>query len=147
MKKNGTQFVLNLLRIYLLGGIMSLVLLIYLVMSDPYFKNLDFKLENFKMKIDQYLLFTFYIPLLLLLLFCFVLLIKAKSKKDRCIIGTSSLFGVIGFVSFDNFIKKNILYPDGILLGLVVSFLCYLTLLFLVDRKITTDYKNIHHKE
>lgn len=126
---------------------MSLVLLIYLVMSDPYFKNLDFKLENFKMKIDQYLLFTFYIPLLLLLLFCFVLLIKAKSKKDRCIIGTSSLFGVIGFVGFDNFIKKNIIYPDGILLGLVVSFLCYLTLLFLVDRKITTDYKNIHHKE
>lgn len=143
IKKNIIKFVLNFSQVYLIGGLTSLFLLIYLVITDPYFKELDFKLENFKMKIDKYLLFTFDIPLFILVLFCIIIFIKTKSKNDKLIIGISSLFGIIGFIVVDNAIKKQIIYPNNILLGLLAGFFCYILLFFIINKEIRKKYNNI----
>lgn len=136
MRENIQKFVLNFIRVYLLGGLLNLFFLIYLVITDSYFRKLDFNLENFKTKIDKYLLFTFNIPLLILVVFSAFIVIKAYSKKDKLIIGFSSLLGIAGFIFIDKIIKKEIIYMESILLSLLVSLLCYIFLFFITYKLI-----------
>lgn len=137
MRESIQKFILNIIRIYLLGGLLNLLFLIYLVITDPYFEKLDFKLENFKTKIEVYLLFTFNIPLLILTVFSAFLVIKTYSKKDKIINIFSSLLGIVGFIFIDKIIKKEIIYMQNILLNLVFCFIFYIFLFFIIYKLIT----------
>jgi hypothetical protein len=76
MKGKILKFILSYLQAYLFCGLTSLLLLIYLVTTDPYFHKLDFKLDEFKTKIELYLLFTFNIPIILGIVFMIFQLLK-----------------------------------------------------------------------
>jgi len=135
MKEKVLKFVLNYVQIYLFGGLSSLFLLIYLVITDSYFRNMDFKLEGFKVKIEEYLLLTFNIPIIIMLIFSIILIIKGGSKISKLIIFLSSLFGIITFIAVDNTIKKALFYPENILLGLIVTFIAYGVLFFIIFKQ------------
>ena len=47
-------FILGLLKVYFFGGIVSLLLLLYLVLTDSYFVKLDFGFENYKVELQKY---------------------------------------------------------------------------------------------
>lgn len=135
MKKEVLKLLLNCIQIYLFGGLSSLLLLIYLVITDSYFYNLDFKLEKFKIKIEDYLLFTFTIPIVLMLVFSLILYIKSDPKTSKLIVFSSSLLGLMIFIAFDNTIKKALFYSENILLGLIVTFFIYVLLFLIVSKK------------
>lgn len=131
MKEKVLKFILNYIQVYLFGGLSSLLLLIYLVISDSYFRQLDFKLEGFKVKIEKYLLFTFNIPIFLTIIFIVILIIKSSSKINKLIIFLSSLAGIITFIAADNIIKKALFYSENVLLGLMLTFIIYTSLFFI----------------
>ncbi len=142
MKENVLKFILNYIKIYLFGGLSSLLLLIYLVISDPYFHQLDFKLEGFKIKIEEYLLFTFNIPIILIVLFSLILIVRNRSKKSKLIVFLCSLANIYTFIAVDTIIKKNLLYHKNILLGLIISFFIYCLLFFITlknERKLNLE--------
>ena len=59
MTKAKIKFILNSLKIYFFGGFCSLLILLYLVITDPYFTNLDWKLEKgFEAKLDIFFRLT-----------------------------------------------------------------------------------------
>lgn len=133
--KNVYKLILNTIKIYLIGGFLSNLLLFFLVLSDPYFYKLDFPEQNFAIKIVKYFSFTVYIPLFFLLVFSIIKTIKTPFKIDKIIIGLSSLLGIIIFIVIDKIIKKYIIYPDYILLSLILSSSIYGVVLFLIFRK------------
>ena len=141
MKENVLKFVLNYIQIYLFGGLSSLLLLIYLVITDSYFRNMNFKLEGFKVKIEEYLLFTFNIPIILMFIFCIILIIKGGSKINKLIIFFSSLVGIITFIAVDNTIKKALFYTENILLGLIITFIAFGVFFFLVCKGNVVIYR------
>lgn len=132
MKEKVLKFVLNYIQIYLFGGLASLLLLMYLVISDDYFRKMDFKLEGFKVKIEEYLLFTFNIPLILMIIFSIILIIKGNSKRNKLIIFLSSLAGIMTFIVVDNIIKKILFYPENVLMGLITVLIAYVALYFII---------------
>lgn len=135
MKEKLLKFVLNYIQIFLFGGLSSLLLLIYLVITDSYFRNMDFKLEGFKVKIEEYLLFTFNIPIILMLIFSIILIIRGGSKISKLIILLSSLVGIITFIAVDNTIKKALFYNENILLGFIVTFIAYGVFFFIIFKQ------------
>ena len=141
MKENVLKFVLNYIQIYLFGGLSSLLLLIYLVITDSYFRNMNFKLEGFKVKIEEYLLFTFNIPIILMFIFCIILIIKGGSKINKLIIFFSSLVGIITFIAVDNTIKKALFYTENILLGLIITFIAFGVFFFIVFKGNVVIYR------
>lgn len=134
MKEKTLKFVLNYLQSYLFCGLTSLLLLIYLVITDPYFHKLDFNLDEFKTKIELYLLLTFNIPIVLAIAFMIFQLFKKSTNNSKLIIGLSSVLGIFTFIVVDKIIKKIFIYPDNILLGLVVGLILY-CLLFVIIYK------------
>ncbi|WP_177735072.1 hypothetical protein [Flavobacterium inviolabile] len=136
------KFILNYIKVYLFGGLSSLLLLIYLIISDPYFRNMDFKLEGFKVKIEEYLLFTFNIPVILMIIFCVFLIIKGDSKRNKLIIFLSSLTGIITFIVADTPIKKALFYSENVLIGQLAVLIAYIVLFFIVikqEKKLDVD--------
>lgn len=141
MKKKALKFILNYLQSYLLCGLLSLLLLIYLVITDPYFHKLDFKLDEFKTKIELYLLFTFNVPIILTIVFVIFQVFKKSSNNNRIIILISSILGILTFIIIDEIIKKNLIYPENILLGLLVGFVLY-CLAFVITYKLN-NFKTV----
>ena len=71
------KFVLNSLKIYFFGGLCSLLMLLYLVITDPYFTNLDWKFEKgFEAKLDIFFKLTFYLPIFLMIAYGFLLFLN-----------------------------------------------------------------------
>jgi hypothetical protein len=130
MKGKILKFISIALQVFLLGGFLSFLFLIYLVVSDSYFQKLDFQDNGIHEKIKKYFLFRIYIPIVLLLLFSILLTIK--EKIDKIITAISGLLGIVMFIALDQSIKKFlIVFPDYILLSLIVF--CLINgLLFLV---------------
>ncbi len=125
MKGKTLKFILNYLQSYLFCGLISMLFLIYLVITDPYFHKLDFKLDEFKTKIELYLLLTFNIPIILSIVFVSFQLFKKSSNNNKIIIGISSFLGILTFIMIDKIIKKKFIYPEYILLGLSVGLILY----------------------
>ncbi len=143
MKTKILKFTLNFAKVYLFNGLVSLLLLIYLVISDPYFRELDFKLEGFKTKINEYLLFTFNIPVIVTIVFSVYLIIKSQNKLITLF---SCLFGIAAFAFFDKLIKKALIYPSNVLLGLLIGAIIYAGLFVLVlraDNKVSISDDNV----
>ncbi|KFF10054.1 hypothetical protein B0A62_13785 [Flavobacterium hydatis] len=114
----------------------------YLVISDDYFHKMDFKPEGFKVKIEEYLLFTFNIPLILMIIFSIILIIKVDSKINKLIIFLSSLVGIMTFIVVDNIIKKILFYPENVLMGLITVLIAYVALYFIIlkaEKKLVVD--------
>lgn len=134
MKQKVLKFILSYLQSYLLCGLISLLLLIYLVITDPYFYKLDFNLDGFKTKIELYLLFTFNIPIILTIIFIVFQIFKKTSSYDKIVIGISSVLGIFTFIIFDKIIKRILIYPENILLGLLVGFVLYCLVFIIIYR-------------
>lgn len=107
----------------------------FLVLSDCYFYKLDFPEQDFATKITKYFSFTVYIPLLILFVFSLIKVVRTSFKSDKIIVGLSSLLGIIIFIAIDKIIKKNTIFPDYILLSLVLLNLIYGFLLFLIYKR------------
>ncbi|SHL03070.1 hypothetical protein SAMN05444484_10166 [Flavobacterium chilense] len=125
MKGKTLKFILNYLQSYLSCGLISMLFLIYLVITDPYFHKLDFKLDEFKTKIELYLFLTFNIPIILSIVFVSFQLFKKSSNNNKIIIGISSFLGILTFIMIDKIIIKIFIYPEYILLGLSVGLILY----------------------
>lgn len=141
MKTKTLKFILNSLNVFLFGSFLSFLLLIYLVNSDSYFYNLDFQDNGFHNKIVKYFNFTVYIPILILILYSILQIIK--EKLDKNIIVFSCLFGIIMFIVFDKIIKKSIvIFTDNIKLSLLVFILINGILLLVVFFKTRSLNRN-----
>lgn len=141
MKTKTLKFILNSLNVFLFGSFLSFLLLIYLVNSDSYFYNLDFQDNGFHNKIVKYFNFTVYIPIIILILYSILQIIK--EKLDKNIIVFSCLFGIIMFIVFDKIIKKSIvIFTDNIKLSLLVFILINGILLLVVFFKTRSLNRN-----
>ncbi|RRJ86906.1 hypothetical protein [Flavobacterium macacae] len=135
MNKKVLKSVFSYLQVHLFAGICSALLVIYLVLTDPYFYNLDFKTHGFNEKYEHFLLMTFTIPIILTILFCAYRIIKSNQKSDKSILAIVSIVGIFTFIYLDKFIKKALFFFDNILLSMVVITAIYIILFSLVFRQ------------
>jgi hypothetical protein len=104
MKIKILKYILISLKVFLFGSLLSFLLLIYLIISDSYFYKLDFQESGFHDKIIKYFTYTVYTPIMILVAYSILLIVK--EKLDKSIIAVSSLFGTVMFISLDRTIKK-----------------------------------------
>lgn len=143
-RKKIIKFCLNTFQVFLFGGFLSFLFLIFLVVSDSYFYKLDFQEIGFHEKIKKYFLFRSYIPIVLLVVFSAFLTVREKSKFDKIKMAISGLLGIVIFIAFDQSIKKTlIIFPDNILLNLLVFSLIngFLFLFFFIKTRRLINYK------
>ena len=128
-------FVLYYLTIFIFAELFSFALLLYLVLSDTYFRYLDFNLEQFADKIEKYLLMTFYIPILLTIIFCVYLLQKKSAKIEKKVIISSSILAIITFTYFGKFVIKFLIF-EKILSSLAIVIILFFTALVFSFKKL-----------
>ena len=121
------KFVLNSLKIYFFGGFCSLLMLLYLVVTDLYFTNLDWKLEKgFEAKLDIFFRLTFYLPIFLMIAYGSLLFFNCKLRVDRLLTFFNLLFGVFIFCAFDMFLKKQLLIFTCVEINILIISFFYL---------------------
>jgi hypothetical protein len=131
MIKKTINFLLDFLKIYFLGGFVSSILLLYLVLSDPYFEKLDFKNQNYVIKLEKYFLFVFYIPLWILFFYSIFLVLRNKLWFDKLIcLGYASL-GIFLFYVCDLRIKHMLVISNKIVFNIIVVATLYLMSIFI----------------
>ena len=129
--KSIVKFVLNSLKIYFFGGLCSLLMLLYLVITDPYFTNLDWKFEKgFEAKLDIFFKLTFYLPIFLMIAYGFLLFLNCKSRIDRLLTFFNVLFGVFIFYVFDIFFKKQLLISTYVEINILIVFVLYIVVFY-----------------
>lgn len=135
MSKKVLKSVFNYLQVHLFAGICSALLVIYLVLTDPYFYNLDFKAKGFDEKYEHFLIMTFIIPIILTIIFCVYRIIKSKAKSDKIILVITSIIGMLTFIYLDKFIKKALFFFDNVLLSMSIITAIYIVLFLLVFKQ------------
>lgn len=123
--KNTRNFILQSLKIYFFGGIVSSLFLLYLVITDPYFKNLDWGWNNYKEELSKFFLFTFYIPFWLTIAYGLFLLYKYKSWTDKLFFLFPTILGTFFFCFFDSKLKKIFIFSSYIVINLVILISIY----------------------
>jgi len=119
-------FSLSYFSVLFFEVLISFILLLYLVLSDTYFRYLDFKLEQFAVKIEKYLVVTFYAPTCLTILFCIFLWLKQSDKIEKKVILLSFILAIITFTYIGKFIIKFFVF-ESIILSLVVPIILFLS--------------------
>jgi hypothetical protein len=131
MIKKIVAFVLNSLKVYFFGGFCSLLMLLYLVITDPYFTNLDWKFEKgFEMKLDVFFKLTFYLPIFLMIIYGFLLFLNCKSRVDRLLMFFNALFGIFIFYALDMFLKKIFLISTYVEINILIVSFFYLVIFY-----------------
>lgn len=124
--------ILKATQYFLLGGILSFLLLLYLVVSDPYFEKLDWKVEGFREKISIYHIYTVYIPLAFIAGYGIYSILLAKIRRERIIIGCAALLTFMLFSPLDMKIKHLFIISQKIILNIAVIIAFYIASLIVV---------------
>ncbi|WP_447636756.1 hypothetical protein [Flavobacterium microcysteis] len=141
MNRKILKFIFSYLQVHLFAGIFNALMLIYLVLTDPYFYNLDFKANGFTEKYEYFLLMTFTIPLILTIFFCAYQIIKSNLKSDKIILTITSILGIVTFIYFDKFLKKALFFFGNVLLSISIITMIYIVL-FLLAFKLEKKFTN-----
>lgn len=132
-------FSLFYLTVLLFSVLFSFVSLLYLVLADTYFRYLDFKSEQFALKIGKYLLMTFYVPILFTIIFSVYLFLKQSAKNEKKVILLSSILAIITFTYFGKFVIKFLIF-EKILMSLIIAIILFLVA-FIFSFKKLNDLK------
>ena len=131
----------SILKVYLIGGIVSLLMLTFLNLTDEYFKNLDWEWNNRVLKLDKYFLFTFYIPIYFLV-FCGIFnFIISKLFLNKILKIFEFALGILLFCLIDFRLKKVLIVSDFVLLNLLLliaiyfSFYMFILKIFKINKK------------
>lgn len=138
MKNKFLIYILGYFQILSFILTVSFLLLFYLVVSDAYFLNLDFKLEGFNKKIDAYLMFTLNVPLILTIIYWIYLIFKGKSKFERII---SGLLGIVSFIILNTFIKQIFIVYNHVWISLLIANIV-LIFVFFISKKLKNKFSN-----
>lgn len=128
-------FTLAYLVVLFFGLLNSFALLLYLVLSDTYFRYLDFKPEQFDIKIEKYILVSFYAPAFFTILFCVFLWLKHSIKIEKKVILLSFILAIITFTYVGKFIIKFFVF-ENIILSLVIPIIIFLSGLIFTLKKL-----------
>lgn len=126
------NFTIGFLRIYFLGGLVGLLFLLFLILSDPYFKNLDWGIsDDYVLKIEKFFLFSFYIPIWIMLAFGFLLILRSKSWYKKMMSLFQVFFGVVFFYFVDLKLKAILIFSNYIILNMIGLIIVYSLLLWI----------------
>lgn len=125
------NFILGILKVYFLGGLTSILFLMYLVITDSYFKNLDWGWNDYELKLEKFFLLTFYIPIWIMLIYGLSKLLTIKSWVDKLSCLIQSFFGILFFYIIDMKLKKILIISTSIMLNLIILMFLYLILFWL----------------
>jgi hypothetical protein len=130
----------SFLKVYLIGGIVSLLMLTFLNLTDEYFKNLDWEWNNRVLKLDKYFLFTFYIPIYFLVFYGIFNFIISKLLLNKILKILEFALGILLFCVIDFRLKKILIVSDFVLFNLLILIAIYFSF-YMFILKIVKIYK------
>lgn len=127
--KTVAAIIIKATQYFLLGGILSFLLLLYLVITDPYFEKLDWKIEGFGEKVSVYHIYTQYIPMAFIVCCGIYSILLTKIKRERILRGCAALLTFMLFSRLDIKIKHLFIISQKIILNIGIIIVFYIVAL------------------